>query len=88
MPDDDLLRDAAGRYCQQAPPTVGDGRGLPQTHSESFWNYRINYIEVRTEDRSKIIDIFKRLNKTSTNLKPQELLNAFYAGGGSRDAYT
>lgn len=87
LPDGDPLRDAAGCFCQPPHPTVADGRSLPTAHSESFWNYRVNYIEVRTEDRSKIIDIFKRLNKTSTNLKPQELLNAFYAGRFKRCIY-
>ncbi|WP_353617404.1 MULTISPECIES: DUF262 domain-containing protein [unclassified Synechococcus] len=75
----DIHHAASGCYCTDAP-LGSDASVLPREMSERFWNYRLNYIEVRTEDRDLIIDIFRRLNKSSTNLNPQELLNAFYNG--------
>ena len=77
-PEDELYP-AKNAYCSSIPPGI-NGLALNEDFSQRYWNYRLQFIEVKTQDRQIVIDIFKRLNKTSTNLNQQELLNAFYVG--------
>jgi hypothetical protein len=53
---------------------------LPDETKKKFYSYifAVRYIE--TDDSKEIIDIFERLNKYLSPLKPQELRNAKYSG--------
>jgi hypothetical protein len=62
------------------PPAGSTASALPETVRNRLMDYMISYIVVETDNRDLILDIFSRLNKSSTNLTPQELRNAFYRG--------
>jgi len=70
-----------------APPAGTGFAALPMSYRTKLKGYTIPYIEVKTEDRLEIIDIFKRLNKSATNLNPQEMRNAFYTGAFKTSVY-
>lgn len=60
---------------------------LGQTFSElsakdrqNFWRYRLSVRELETDNEGEVRDMFKRLNKYTVPLKPQELRNATYVG--------
>lgn len=73
------ISDADGKY-HDAVPAGQSGDVLSSGYRSRLKAYTIPYVEVKTDDRSQIIDIFKRLNKSATNLNPQEMRNAFYTG--------
>ena len=75
-----------GAFFDKAP--VGSGAPiLDKKYRNTIMAYSIPYVEVKTKERPKIIDIFKRLNKSSTNLNPQELRNAFFIGEFKKAVY-
>lgn len=47
---------------------------------QRFWRYRLAVRELETDNEGEVRDMFKRLNKYTVPLKPQELRNATYVG--------
>lgn len=82
-PDRDSLKELDGLWFTRAPGK----KGLPPSAVNRFMDYLLPYIEVETDDRELVIDIFRRLNKSSTNLTPQELRHAFFAGKFKQSVY-
>lgn len=73
------ISEADGKYYDKAP-SGQQGGILPNSFQSRLRGYTVPYVEVKTNNRDQIIDIFKRLNKSATNLNPQEMRNAFYTG--------
>lgn len=78
-PDFETYKEFDNSYFDKIP-TGETGQFLEAKIRNRIRSYKIPYVEVETDERQKIIDIFKRLNKSATNLNPQELRNAFYTG--------
>ena len=53
---------------------------LPDDKKRDFWAYTFSVRSLITDNEREIRDMFKRLNKFLTPLKPQELRNATYSG--------
>lgn len=85
-PGAEQLDEAKNKYFDKVPPGI-HGKALKPEHRNRILDYQIPFVEVKTEDRWQIIDIFKRLNKSSTNLNPQELRNAFFTGEFKSSVY-
>ena len=85
-PTPDVLKKEDGSWFSKAPPGKKQQK-LSNSYRMNFMGYKIPYVEVDTNDRTKIIDIFKRLNEASTNLNPQEMRNAFYVGEFKNSVY-
>ena len=81
-PVDDSLTPLAGHYFDRP-----QGKALPDELRNQFLGYPIPVIKVETNERLVVIDIFKRLNQSSTTLEPQELRNAFYQGDFKKLVY-
>lgn len=58
--------------------------GLVPEQRKQFFSYEICVRLIHTDDRFLVEDIFKRLNKFTLPLKPQELRNATYHGAFAR----
>jgi len=54
--------------------------GLPDDKKKEFYGYRFAVRLLNTDDEDDVRDMFRRLNKFLTPLKPQELRNATYSG--------
>ncbi len=61
-------------------PDGAEGQILDEGERNKILDYMIPYVSVETDDKPQIIDIFRRLNISATNLNPQELRNAFFNG--------
>jgi hypothetical protein len=57
---------------------------LPEDEKRRFWRYRLAVRMLETESDTEVRDMFKRLNKYTMPLKPQELRNATYVGPFAR----
>ena len=68
-----------GHYFSRAPRGSG-AKAMPAKIQDRVMEYMVPYVSVQTDKRDLILDIFYRLNKSATNLTPQELRNAFYNG--------
>jgi len=82
-PADPDLTHLNDRFFSKGAPA----RKLPIEFENRLMGYTIPYIEVETDDRGLVIDIFRRLNVSSTNLTPQELRHAFFAGQFKQSVY-
>jgi len=63
------------------------GKSFSDLSSEDrrgFWGYRLSVRELETDNDGEVRDMFKRLNKYTVPLKPQELRNATYVGPFAR----
>ena len=61
-----------------------DFDGLTDAERRRFWRYRLSVRILETESDQEVRDMFKRLNKYTMPLKPQELRNATYVGPFAR----
>lgn len=69
------------------PQSPWFGRGfaaLTDAERRRFWRYRLSVRVLETESEQEVRDMFKRLNKYTMPLKPQELRNATYIGPFAR----
>jgi hypothetical protein len=57
---------------------------LTQEERKRFYSYELSVRFLYTDDRREVEDVFKRLNKYTLPLKPQELRNATYHGPFAR----
>lgn len=57
---------------------------LDEEDKRRFWRYRLAVRTLETEHDEEVRDMFKRLNKYTMPLKPQELRNATYIGPFAR----
>lgn len=73
------LSSANNAYFDKVPMGE-DASVISGEYQRRLMSYMIPFVQVSTEDRQQIIDIFRRLNKSATNLNPQEMRNAFYNG--------
>lgn len=67
-------------YFDKKPRGESKAKLLPNDLQDRIQSYAIPTVIISDDDRDIVIDVFKRLNKSSTNLTPQELRNAFYSG--------
>lgn len=74
-------------FYEKAPSGKSKKAVLPPMLRNKVSDYSVPVMVVETDDRDLVIDIFKRLNKSATNLTPQELRNAFYVGEFKTAAY-
>lgn len=81
----DLDDEADNDFCLDKLPAQSPWFGL--TFSElsdddrrRFWSYRLSVRVLETDSEEEIRDMFKRLNKYTMPLRPQELRNATYIG--------
>jgi hypothetical protein len=61
-----------------------DFDNLTDEERRQFWRYRLSVRILETESEQEVRDMFKRLNKYTMPLKPQELRNATYIGPFAR----
>lgn len=57
---------------------------LTEDERRRFWRYRLSVRMLETDSEQEVRDMFKRLNKYTMPLKPQELRNATYVGPFAR----
>lgn len=86
-PGDATLSQYTNSYYDKVPAGKV-GKVLADDLRNRLQNYWMPFVLVQTDERSVVIDIFRRLNKSSTNLTPQELRNAFFAGHFKTMVYT
>lgn len=83
--DKDQEGEDSNRFALEALPetSIHKGRIFADLTSEDrkrFFRYEICVRFIYTDDRKEVEDVFKRLNKFTLPLKPQELRNATYHG--------
>lgn len=79
-PDPDARGENLAPIAGAVVGATGSKKKLPEEYQSRIMDYPVPLITVDTDDRGIVIDIFRRLNKSSTTLLPQELRNAFYQG--------